>query len=131
MTLLCGHSDCFRSFGQSCLRCYFCRGCFMKIIGFLNPMPSVLRSFLSHLFQPHSSMFNAITLDLDITNKYTTAKMSQCQALTFFTCISSLLSPFLISSASNYSIEWREVKCFPVPSSHIPISYFSQSRFHG
>ena len=93
MTLLCGHSDCF-SFGQSCPRCYFCRGCFMKIIGFLNPMPSLFLDLVSHLFQPHSSMFNAITLDLDITNKYTTAKMSQCQALTFFTWISSLLSPF-------------------------------------
>ena len=103
MILLRGHSDYF-SFGQSCPRYYFLRECFMKTIGFLNPMPSLFLDLFSHLFQPHSSMSNAITLDLDITNKYTTAKMSWCQALTFFTCILPL-SPYSVPAIIQLSGE--------------------------
>lgn len=60
-------------------------------------MPSLFLDLFSHLFQPHSSMFNAITLDLDITNKYTTAKMSQCQLSPFSHVSLPCSPPFLIS----------------------------------
>lgn len=108
---------------------------FMESTGFLNPLPSQFLD-LSNLFL-HLTPFivsNVITLDLDITNKYTTAKKKKTISMS----CSHLLGrhpfpapPFPTSSASNSSTEWRKAKGFLFPSSHILNSYLPQSRFHG